>query len=295
MDIKQLETFVEVVSSKNFSKAAENLFLTQPTVSLHIKALENEFNTELIKRSTKDFEITADGEKLYSYALRVLSIKDKINEALLKTKKTLLKIGSSSAISVSDLPNIISNYHKEKSEIKFDILSSDSLDIIKKVNDGVLEIGFVGSKSNEYDLQFLPFTSDELMFILPNNDEYNQIINSKDPIKQILEKPFIMREDKSGTRAEMLKYFDKENITQQDLNIITWNSDPLSIIEFVKLGLGVSIMSSKILEMTKIDDKILTYPLNYNRNFYIASPKEKNMSLLSREFLEFLKKYFKIK
>ncbi|MDO5027874.1 MAG: selenium metabolism-associated LysR family transcriptional regulator [Bacillota bacterium] len=297
MDIRQLETFVEVVESKNFSKAAENLYLTQPTVSAHVNALEREFKVQLIKRTTKEFEVTEAGQELYDYALKILNLKDKINESLLGARGDLIKIGSSSAISMSDLPVLIKKFHQAMPGVKFEITNSDSLDIINKVNDGLLEIGLVGTKVNDYNLQFIPFTEDELLFIMPKEDQYKKIMTADNPLKEVLAKPFIMREDQSGTRNEILKYFSSSKVSLKDLNIVASMSDPLSILESVRLGLGVSIISSKVVYALNYEDLLLTCPLNRDkkRQFYITCQREKYMSILAKAFLDFLIKEYAIK
>lgn len=297
MDIRQLETFVEVVECRNFSRAAENLFLTQPTISAHVNALEKEFNTQLIKRTTKDFEVTDAGERLYSFAIRMLSIKDKINETLLGSRGELLKIGCSSAISIGDLPGILSDFHKKLPDIKFEIINTDSLDIIKRVNDGLVEIGLVGTKTNDTDLQFIPFTTDELLFAMPNTEEYREILKSNNPFKNILTKPFIMREDASGTRAETLKFFNSNKVKESDINIVASLSEPFSIFTCIKSGLGVSVISSKIIKSLNVEKEVITHSLKEGtkRQFYIVCPKEKYMSELSKEFLAFLIKKYSLK
>jgi len=76
MELRQLEAFVKVVELQSFSKAAKNLFLTQPTVSAHIVSLEKELNVKLVDRTTKNVETTSEGERLYEYAKEILEIKE---------------------------------------------------------------------------------------------------------------------------------------------------------------------------------------------------------------------------
>lgn len=296
MDIRQLETFVEVVTCRNFSKAAENLFLTQPTISAHVNALEKEFKTQLIRRTTKDFEVTEAGEKLYSFALRILSIKEKINEALMGDRSNVLSIGTSSAISIGDLPEIISGFHEVFPEIRFKVVNSDSLEIIKMVNEGTLEIGLVGTKIHEFDLDFIPFTKDELLFVMPNSPEYTTLLEER-KISEIIKKPFIMREDNSGTKQEMLKYFSKHRIKPENINVIASLSDPFSIMQCIRQGLGISVLSSKVVKLYN-SEELLTIPFDgeeYTRQFYITCSKEKYMSHLVKEFLDYLKVKYSLK
>ncbi len=289
MDIRQIETFVEVVNCKSFSKAADNLFLTQPTISSHISALEKEFSSQLIRRTTKDFEVTEAGLKLYSYGVRILSIRDKINESLMGGRNILLKIGSSSAVGFCDLPKLVSLFNKEFPDIKFSVTNSDSMDIIKKVNEGILEVGLVGTKVDDFDLQYVPFTKDKLVFVMPKNEKYLAISKSKSFLNDLLKEPFIMREDDSGTKIEILKYLSKNKMKPENLNIVASMSDPFSIIECIKHGLGISILSTKILDVSKNDDIIVKeLDSEHSRQFYLVSPKEKYMSNLAKEFVNFV-------
>ena len=85
MEFKQLESFVAVVKHNSFTRAAENLYISQPTISTHIRALEEELNTHLILRTTKSLEITPQGWDAYRYAVKILDLKDRI--------KTIYKVG----------------------------------------------------------------------------------------------------------------------------------------------------------------------------------------------------------
>lgn len=89
MDIKQLRSFTAIVEYRNFSKAAEKLGISQPTVSTHIRALEKELHTQLFLRTTKNIQITENGWKLYTYAVKILELSDRLVEICRSEDKSI--------------------------------------------------------------------------------------------------------------------------------------------------------------------------------------------------------------
>ena len=104
MDIRQLEAFVYTVKYQSFSLAAQKLYISQPTVSAHIRSLEEEFHTQLLKRTTKSLSLTPAGTKLYSYATEILTLQQKAIVELANETKPQLRIGASSVPSLYFLP-----------------------------------------------------------------------------------------------------------------------------------------------------------------------------------------------
>ena len=108
MDIRQLEAFVYTVKYQSFSLAAQKLYISQPTVSTHIRSLEEEFHTQLLKRTTKSLSLTPAGTKLYSYATEILTLQQKAIVELANETKPQLRIGASSVPSLFFLPELLS-------------------------------------------------------------------------------------------------------------------------------------------------------------------------------------------
>ena len=112
MDLKQLETFITVVEWDSFSEAAKRLYLTQPTISTHIKQIENELNTELLKRTTKKLELTPEGREFYNYAKSISRIMESMQDSFSKKSLTTFNIGASSVPATYILPSLLAKYHK---------------------------------------------------------------------------------------------------------------------------------------------------------------------------------------
>lgn len=211
MDIRQLEAFVYTVKYQSFSLAAQKLYISQPTVSAHIRSLEEEFHTQLLKRTTKSLSLTPAGTKLYSYATEILTLQQKAIVELANETKPQLRIGASSVPSLYFLPELLSAYHAVHPDIRVYASCSDSLDVVHKVDDGICDIGLVGTTTSDTSCEFLPFASDELVIAAPATPHYQAYQSIPSPLDALLKEPFLLREDNSGTKQErgcrISKYF----------------------------------------------------------------------------------------
>lgn len=202
MDIRQLEAFVYTVKYQSFSLAAQKLYISQPTVSAHIRSLEEEFHTQLLKRTTKSLSLTPAGTKLYSYATEILTLQQKAIVELANETKPQLRIGASSVPSLYFLPELLSAYHAVHPDIRVYASCSDSLDVVHKVDDGICDIGLVGTTTSDTSCEFLPFASDELVIAAPATPHYQAYQSIPSPLDALLKEPFLLREDNSGTKQE---------------------------------------------------------------------------------------------
>ena len=294
MDIKQLEAFVYTVKYKSFSEAGKKLFLSQPTISAHITALEKELHTKLVKRTTRDFCVTDAGNQLYKYAVSILNLRQKAMDELSDNNKKSLHIGASSVPALYALPEILSAYHNVAPDIIFHTFSSDSLDIVQKVSDGTLDIGLVGTSVPDSPCTFLPFAEDELVLVTPNTPYYQNLKKNQVPFTELLKEPFIIREDNSGTKRETDRFFAKIHLTQESLNIIAYINQPETIRHCIMQGLGISIMSKKMVSYAEFQKELLIFPLGeYKllRKLYLVYVKDRYLSHVTADFIHFFEKY----
>ena len=148
MDFKQLEAFVNVVKHKSFSKAAEATFLTQPTISVHIKNLENELGVILIDRQDRKLTATPHGKTLYKYATEILSTRNHINNVFSNSNldlKGILEIQTSSTPGQDFIPWVLKSFRDVHRNVHFTVEQSDSYKVTDNLLNGIGEIGFVGS------------------------------------------------------------------------------------------------------------------------------------------------------
>src|SRR5690606_9094478 len=175
MDFRQLETFVEVAKLKSFSKAAEKLYITQPTVTNHIQNLEKELGTLLINRLGKTITLTHAGNILYSYAINILNTCDKAKFELATYKGKIqghINIYSSSVPRNYLLPKIINSFLNIYPDVTFSIGHGDSKRVIRSILDGETDFGILGAKYSSNNLKYLNLMDDELILITHNTDGF---------------------------------------------------------------------------------------------------------------------------
>ena len=208
MEFKQLEAFVAVVDYKSFSEAAKHLYLTQPTISSHIQALEKELNSRLLIRTTKQMKVTDRGMQLYECAVHMLNMRDQITDEFAGNKWKLIDVSASTIPSSYLLPELLAEFSKIQPDIHFHIWQSDSVDAIEKVVQGAVDFGLTGSKTDAEDCCFVPFCSDSLVLAAPVTTEYLELsdaLKKDEPVAlhHFLSRPFILRANGSGTRKEI--------------------------------------------------------------------------------------------
>lgn len=294
MDFRQLEAFVSTVEHKSFSAAAAALYLSQPTISSHVHSLEKELRVQLIHRTTKRFEVTSEGQRLYEYAVALLQLQKKAINELSDAPKKELHIGASSVPGQCILPQILGNYRQLCPDVCFQVVFSDSLDIIQQVSNGTLDIGLVGTTA-ESRCAFVPFVSDELVVAVPNTPHYQELISSGTPLSQLLKEPIIMRTDHSGTMRETQQFLQSLQISMDDLNIIAYMNDAAAIQNCVIQGLGVSIMSRQTVEASAQRGDLLMVPLGEHallRKLYIVYRESEFLPRTSLDFIRFFAEQF---
>jgi LysR family transcriptional regulator, transcriptional activator of the cysJI operon len=300
MDFKQLEIFVAVAKHNSFSKAAKELFLTQPTVSSHMQNLENELNTVLINRNNKSVNLTEAGKILYGHALEILNNRQKalynLNEYSGKIEG-IIDMACSSIPETYILPGFLKFFISKYPDVKFNISHYDSQDAISEIIDEKISFGLVGSKVNNPQIKYVDLVDDELVLIaskeleIPNDNGY---INIED-IKKF---NFIMRKEGSGTRNLIVKQFGKNKVELEDFNVIAHVENNETIKEMVRIGLGLSFVSYRS-AIDYIDTNKINYykikNMEFSRNFYFIHSKKKTFTPLEEKLLDGLYEYFDIK
>ena len=295
MDFNQLLVFQNVYLTKNFSAAAKNLYLTQPTVSAHINQLEKELNTKLFKRTTKKVIATEAGDLLFEYANELINRKNEIVNIFISKYGSYetIHFGSSTIPTNYIMPTYMKSFAKLFPHVRYEQQIGDSYQIIESIEKGKFNIGFVGAKKNTPKIDFIPFYIDYLVFVTPNTPEYFKIIRNKNPIQNLLKCPIILRNSSSGTRKKGDYFLSGLGYKESDLNVIAKINDQEEIYKKVSSGEGISLFSKIAAKAYKDENKILVYnPVSFpmRRNLYIASTKQHKLSDIEKEFINFIKK-----
>lgn len=295
MEFNQIESFLSVVKHKSFSKAAKELFLTQPTISNNIQNLEKELNTSLLNRTSKSISLTDSGKIFYKYALELVNTREKAIFEIRDFSENIqgqIDIISSSIPEQYVLPYIIRDFTKIYPKINFLVSQKNSKEIIDDIIEGKEAFGIVGTKIASRGLEYVDFYEDELVLAVPNNETYS-IYRDKDlDLDFIFSQNFIFRKESSGTRLFIEKCLSKLDISLEDLNIISLLDSNEMIKKMIELEQGVSFLS-KISIKNEIDLGLIL-PLNIKglelkRNFYFVYSKYMTLPPNVEAFKDFIK------
>ena len=295
MEFKQLEAFVAVVDYGSFSEAARKLYLTQPTISAHVRSLEEELHTRLILRTTKKTTITTRGYQLYDSAVRMLEIRNNLLENFTGVQKHMIDLAASTIPSSYLLPEILAAFGKTHPDIYFHSIQADSAESINRVLDGTVDLALVGQNTRDETCVFLPFCQDKLVIATPITNHYLSLQNKTVSFEDFIKDPIIIREKGSGTKKEMDLFLERIGITPSDLNVIARMNDLEGIKKSIVNGLGISILSARSAIDLQKTKQILLFPLEesaHKRTFYIVYSKNRILKPHVRQFMHYVRDFY---
>ena len=301
MDIRQLESFVKVVENNSFSKAGEQLHLTQPTISSHITALEHDLNINLIVRTTRETYPSEAGKLLYSYAKQILALRDEAMSAMetfsLEMKGTIT-VAASTIPGQYYLPKMIQSFHQLYPDIKFDLRMLDSAEVVEQVMAHNVEVGFTGTTANASKCLFREFANDRLVVITPNEPRFRQYLSTGFPVRELMNETFISREEGSGTRKETELFLREMGITPETLRIAAEVRSTESVKQLVSEGMGVAVLSRSACEDYCHFEKVLAFNfsnVSLRRKLYLVKHKTSILSPIAQVFYDFAKTFYPAK
>lgn len=298
MNLKQLEAFVQVSESGSFSKAAKELFLTQPTISTHISSLEKELNVRLFIRNTKEVSLSDDGKDLYRYAKQITDLEKAIEERFYMDSddgKHFITIAASTIPAQYLLPKVLMCYRERYPKEQIKIMETDSSEVVTQVVDHMVDVGFTGTVLEKKHCKYIPFYKDELAVITPDTPEYRILKEqNRDDIDWIKRKPLILREEGSGTRKEAEKQLKNAGISMEDLDIVASIANQETIKKSVKQGMGITVLSRLAAED---EDGLLIFPIpgaDEGRDINLVYNKNYQMTRSADRFIRIVKEVYDI-
>ncbi len=293
MDLWQLRIFCKVVEEKSFSRAGKVVHLSQPTVSSHIKDLEYHFGCRLIDRLSKEALPTRSGELLYDYARKMLALKTETETAIAEFQgviKGRLVIGGSTIPGVYLLPALIGDFTRGHPEVFISLDIGDTEKIVEKTVAGELDLGIVGARTGDGRILQEKLIEDQLCLVTPVDHPWAG--RKTVPAAELFTEPFIAREPGSGTLKSIQASLAEAGYSIDDLKAAAEMGSTQAVIQAVKGGVGVSILSriaaTDPLKAGSI--AVLTVDgIDLNRSFYLTRHKHRTVSPLSRAFIDFLR------
>lgn len=279
-----LKTFVTLAEVKNFTKTAELLLMSQPSVSLHIKNLEKEFQTKLFQRSPKYLKITPSGEILYDRAKQMITIYEQTRQEILEQQNTIkgdLKIAASFTIGEYILPPLLLDLQNQYPELNLQVTIANTEEVVQSTRSHRVDIGLIEGQTNERELIVTPFLEDELFIVTSN--QHPLVQKEETTIADLQDQAWIMRENGSGTREYFNHVVRSNGLKVKSLLTISSNQ---GIKETLINGLGISILSGSVVERDVKQNNLSIIKVK-NQEFkrtlsYVLSPimqEKKNVSI----------------
>lgn len=295
MDFKQLDAFVKVIELGSFSKAAEAIYLSQPSVSTYISSLEKDLGQSLLNRSTKEISPTLAGKIFYENAKELIALKHNATERIKNLSgdtSGTINIVASSVPSQYILPNVLAGFCKLYPRISFNIKQMDSREASRFIVAQRADLGILGGIANPGKCDYNEFMSERMVFIAPNSAVYTDKEYSLEEL--LYNRCFIGREEGSGTRAQYEAHFEKNNINLQKVKTCINFDNTQSIINAVINGMGIAIVSEYAAEAFIKSGAICKVKLTKelpNRSFYYVLKKNFYHSHLVDLFINYLKSF----
>jgi DNA-binding transcriptional LysR family regulator len=295
IDFRHLETFCRVADLKSFSKAADDLFITQPTVSGHILALEHSLSLRLLDRKGRETRLTKAGEVFLRYATKILTSRKDLLNALSEFSQGVrgeLSLGASTIPGEYLLPKLMSGFKREHPNITLSLKIADTKEIVECVLQGNVELGMTGAKLNHHSLQYEKYEEDEIIIVGPSDHPLakKRRVNFDD----LSQEPWVIREEGSGTQMVVEKALRKKGRSLKQLNVVMEMGSTSSMKEGVKARVGLAFISKRAVEeelnqglLSRIDTEGIEPIL---RQIYVLSHRGRTLSPMGKEFLRFLKR-----
>jgi len=291
LDLRLLEIFSAVYEERSFSRAAARLYLTQPTVSGHIKTLERQLGVRLFDRLGREIRPTAVGDVLYEYARGLPELRRAIAERLSRVLGRLegeLRLGASTIPGEYVLPEVLERFRREHPHVRATVIIADTERIIDEVEHGRVDVGFVGARRERRDVDFQAFATDRVILVAPWRWKRMKALS----LAELRELPLLIRERGSGTRAVLERALSEVGYRLSDFTIAAELGSTSALKHAVIAGMGLAFLSTRAVEHELRCRLLRAVSLRelpaIEREFFIARHRRRALSPLGETFLTFL-------
>jgi DNA-binding transcriptional LysR family regulator len=291
---RRLQVFHTVARLLSFTKAAESLHMTQPAVTFQVRQLEEYFNTRLFDRTHNRISLTEAGQRVYEFADRIFDLYAEMEEAVRNMTgeiRGVLIIGASTTIAEYMLPSLLGDFKKKYPDVNVHLKVSNSEGIVSMVENNDIDLGVVES----------PVMNKNLVVEVCRKDRLVAIVSPVHPLAakrqirmpELLEYPYIAREEGSGTREVIQDYLHEQGLNPGDVHISMELGSPEAIKGAVEAGMGVAVVSEVTIHKELQLGTLVALELDpqIQRPFSFLHQKQKFRQRAMDELLEFARAY----
>lgn len=292
MEIRRLEVFCKVIEMKSFSRAAEAVLLSQPSVSEHVRLLEEHFGDKLLDRLGREVLPTPAGKILYQYGRRIIQLRDEAVQSIDHFKGHLggdLAVGASTIPGCYILPELIVGFRKKHPGIHVMLKISGTSQSLQSLIDGDIELAIVGAKPVDKRLDYIKAFEDELVLTVPAEHPWAR--RKSVDVSELVQEPFIHRERGSGTRSFMQEALGEQGLDCDRLSVVAEMGSTEAVRQGIRCNLGISVLSAlairEDLELGRLAAVELR-GLRMTRPLYLVQRRGRQHSPLGATFLDHL-------
>jgi DNA-binding transcriptional LysR family regulator len=291
---RRLQVFHTVARLLSFTKAAETLHMTQPAVTFQVRQLEEHFNTRLFDRTHNRISLTEAGALVFRYADRIFELYFEMENAVREMTGEIsgaLTIGASTTIAEYMLPALLGDFKDKYADVTVHLKVSNTDGIVSMVENNIIDLGVVEAPVSNKNLVVEVCRDDHLVAIVPPDHELAERNSVR--FSELMEYPFICREEGSGTREVINEYMGRMKGCHNGLKVAMELGSPEAVKGAVEAGMGVSVVSratiQKELRLGSLVAIQLSPPLH--RPFSFVHQKQKFRLRVMEELLEFARVY----
>lgn len=297
MRLEYVRSFIEVVKHKSFSLAAKQLYLSQPTTSIHIKQLESELGVQLVKRSTKELLLTEEGRVFYPYALQLIETEQMARKHLGTTGNGVDGVASiavSSVLGCDQFLDFLSEYRKKYTDISFQTVVCVCGEVVKKILEYEVQIGISGVEYTNDNIHAEVLFEDEIILITPNKEKYIEM-KGVFPIEELKNEWFINQKPGSAT-LDMVRYVGQIlKLNPASFKIAAQFENIEMVKRAVSEGAGVAFISKYVANDLLKKQNVLEFAFpdyNMKRRFYLMCHKERKLLPIVDNVMQSLREYY---
>lgn len=284
------KVFRQVGKSGSFSKAAEELYMTQPAVSQSIMQLENELNIRLFNRTRKGVTFTTEGNNLFDYVNSAITLIEAGEEKILEFRNLStgeLKIGVGDTISKYYLIPFLEKFHNKYPNIKLKIINSTTIELCSYIKSGDIDIAICNFPIEDDSLELIPCAEIQDIFVC--GERYKKLISDKVSYEELIKLPLIFLEKSSNSRKYVESFMISKGVNiSPDFELGSYDL----LLEFAKINLGIACVikefSKEFLEKNYVYE-IDTMEKIPKRSIGACYLKKVPLSLGAIEFLKIMK------
>lgn len=293
MDLRLLEIFCRVYRARSFSRAARELGLTQPTISVHIRDLEDTFGTPLFHRLGRQIEPTEAGGFLYEHGKALVSLKRHVSEQMAQFLNRVegdLVVGASSVPGEYLLPGMLAGFQVRHPGVRPRLRISDTAATLEDLRQGDIELGVVGTAVADNDLVFAPLAKDTLVLVVPAARPWNR--RTEVSLREMVRLPMLLREVGSGTRTVLERALGARGLTLGDCRVAAELHSTTAIKQALKEGHGISFISALAVASERAAGTLRVARVRglgrIHRTYFTVVRRKRVLSPVVRAFLEYL-------